>query len=434
MIYGNNNHKLRRNFLFKLHHLMKLLIAIPALNEEESIADIIERSIAARDHIISNTPLTNVDITVVSDGSTDSTVEIASKYLDSIHLIVFEKNKGYGAAIKEAWNQSDAELLSFLDADGTCDPLFFTDLCNLILETDSDIVLGSRLNKNSEMPLIRWIGNSIFAFLLSFLSSKKIKDTASGMRVVHRKSLPDIMPLPDGLHFTPAMSARAVLHEDLLIEEIDMPYREREGESKLSVWKDGIRFLKVILESSFLYRPDRILEVLSFIVLIIGVSILVLPTVHYIINGSLEEWMIYRLITGNLLGILFLILLIGAYLSKRIIRITLLKNQQPGSIETGLIYHFFSSNYPIILAIIISFLGIYLIKDSLLDRLTSGNTDEHWSRYITMSFFLSSAFLLLVSKIIDYILNLVQDRVSYLRSDLFYTYKNTSKKAKDLNL
>jgi glycosyltransferase involved in cell wall biosynthesis len=53
---------------------------------------------------------------VVSDGSTDHTVELASRYLDQINLIVFEKNRGYGAAIKEAWRTSDAKLLAFLDA------------------------------------------------------------------------------------------------------------------------------------------------------------------------------------------------------------------------------------------------------------------------------------------------------------------------------
>lgn len=71
---------------------MKLLIAIPALNEEESIDSIIRRSIEAREFIRANSPATDVAITVVSDGSTDRTVERASRYTDSIHLIVFPLN------------------------------------------------------------------------------------------------------------------------------------------------------------------------------------------------------------------------------------------------------------------------------------------------------------------------------------------------------
>jgi glycosyltransferase involved in cell wall biosynthesis len=58
---------------------MRLLIVIPALNEESSIENIIVRSLAARQVIIEKSPVTAVDITVVSDGSTDRTVEIASR-------------------------------------------------------------------------------------------------------------------------------------------------------------------------------------------------------------------------------------------------------------------------------------------------------------------------------------------------------------------
>src|SRR5580692_9300 len=141
---------------------MKLLIAIPALNEEDSIDSIIRRSIEAREYICANSPITEVEITVVSDGSTDKTVERARCYTDTINLIVFPKNRGYGAAIKEAWNQSDADLLGFLDADGTCEPKFFATLGQAVVAENADVVLGCRLNAASQMPLIRRIGNFIF--------------------------------------------------------------------------------------------------------------------------------------------------------------------------------------------------------------------------------------------------------------------------------
>src|SRR5687768_6493410 len=85
---------------------LKLLIVIPALNEEQSIEDIISRSLAAAGKIRAETPVTDVEVTVVSDGSTDGTVERARRFGDRIKLIVFEKNRGYGAAIQEAWRQS----------------------------------------------------------------------------------------------------------------------------------------------------------------------------------------------------------------------------------------------------------------------------------------------------------------------------------------
>src|SRR6266571_7484323 len=112
---------------------MKLLIAIPALNEEESIASVIQRALEARAHIIHHSAVTAVDITVVSDGSTDRTVQRALEFKGEIKCIVFPKNRGYGAAIKQAWIESDADLLGFLDADGTCDPRFFAELCRCLV-------------------------------------------------------------------------------------------------------------------------------------------------------------------------------------------------------------------------------------------------------------------------------------------------------------
>jgi len=212
---------------------MKLLIAIPALNEEDSIESIIQRSLAARGRICAGSAVRDVEITVVSDGSTDRTVELARKYEGQIKLIVFPKNRGYGAAIQEAWNNSDAELLGFLDADGTCDPNLFRALCDVLFREKADVALGCRLNRESRMPPIRRIGNFLFAGLLSALSTKWVRDTASGMRVVRRSALGNLLPLPNGMHFTPAMSAKAILSEDVKIAEIDMPYNEREGESKL---------------------------------------------------------------------------------------------------------------------------------------------------------------------------------------------------------
>ena len=241
----------------------KLLIAIPALNEEGSIEAIIERSLGAKNYIIAHSPIQDIEITVVSDGSTDRTVELARQYIDRINLIVFEKNRGYGAAIQEAWQTSDADLLGFLDADGTCEPRFFAPLAQALEEQNGDVVLGCRLNSETKMPLIRQTGNLLFAGLLTMLSGRRIRDTASGMRIVRRAAYQKLKPLPDGLHFTPAMSARALLdvRSDLKLVEVNMPYHERVGESKLRVGKDGVRFLKIILKTAAVYRPARLAAV-----------------------------------------------------------------------------------------------------------------------------------------------------------------------------
>jgi glycosyltransferase involved in cell wall biosynthesis len=164
----------------------------------------------------------NVEAIVVSDGSTDRTADIAHEVAareSAVKVIVFPVNRGYGAAIKEGFRQASGDLLSFLDADGTCDPLCFGDMCLALEDESVSLVLGSRLGAGNQMPRVRRLGNRIYAFLLGFLSGDAVTDTASGMRVLRRDALPHLDALPDGLHFTPAMSARAIM-SDLRIVEV----------------------------------------------------------------------------------------------------------------------------------------------------------------------------------------------------------------------
>ncbi len=390
---------------------MKLGIAIPALNEEDNIESIIERALAAKRYIKEHSAVTEVEVTVVSDGSTDRTVERAAKYGDLINLIVFTQNQGYGAAIKEAWQKSDADVLGFLDADGTCDPEFFAPLCNQLIDNNNDVVLGCRLNAKSEMPLLRRVGNVIFASLLSLFARSRVRDTASGMRVVRRSSLNRLFPLPDGLHFTPAMSARAMLSGALRIGEVDMPYHERVGESKLRVIKDGLRFLRVILESAFLYRPSRPLNAAALVMMASSAVLMYPPAVYYLRHHRVLEWMIYRFLVSHLLGIGAVLCVCASYLSKRIIEIALA--EEVGSRKASAWETFFRGGWFWTVNAVLAAAGGSLVLGSFLERLETGSTYEHWSRFIVMTSCFSAMAVLLVTRSLDYVLDLVRERAAY---------------------
>ena len=395
---------------------MKLLIAIPALNEEKSIQGVIQRCIAARNEIMAHSPVTEVDITVVSDGSTDRTVELASQFTDRIKLIVFKKNRGYGAAIKEAWRQSDADLLGFLDADGTCDPRFFLKLCSVVVSEKADVALGSRLSEGSEMPWVRRVGNTLFAVILSLLSGSRVRDTASGMRVVRRESLWKLLPLPEGFHFTPAMSARAILSKDVRIVEIDMPYNEREGKSKLKVGKDGIRFLKTILETSFVYRPARPLAILGLLFLTFACALMAMPIAYYLRHHAVQEWMIYRFVVSHLIGAIAFLLFSASYSCARVVQIALPESGRLGS-RIQAIARFVRSRTFWLVPLGLMAIGGLLVLPSFLELMRTGATYEHWSRFIAMSFFWSLAFILIVTRFVDYVLILLEAQVNYLRGN-----------------
>jgi len=256
--------------------------------------------LAARGSIVAESPVDEVEIIVVSDGSTDQTAETAGRF-EQVRLIVFEQNRGYGAAIKRGFAEATGELLGFLDADGTCDPRFFAELCRAIVEDRGAVAIGSRMGPQSHMPKVRRLGNRVYAWLLSALSNKGVTDTASGMRVVRRDVLERLYPLPDGLHFTPAMSARVLLDDQLTLLERPMAYDERIGRSKLKVVRDGFRFLRTILETALWWRPGRLLGAAGILCLLVST----LLAVHLLEQGLREgRWdgeMAVRLIACLLL-------------------------------------------------------------------------------------------------------------------------------------
>jgi len=234
-----------------------LSVIIPAYNEENGIADIIERVLSIKEPL-ADVGVSDLELIVVDDASKDRTAEIVASYPEVV-LIRHTVNRNYGAAIKTGFRQAKGNLLAFLDADGTYPPEAYPRLCQPILDDGADLVIGSRMTgADSEMPLVRRIGNTIFATLVSIISNRRVTDSASGQRVLRSDILSHLYPLPDGLNFTPVMSTRA-MHEHINVVEVPITYSERVGRSKLSVVHDGIRFLNTILMTALTYNPVRIM-------------------------------------------------------------------------------------------------------------------------------------------------------------------------------
>lgn len=248
-----------------------LTVVIPAYNEENGIAAIVNRVLAIKESLKS-VNVDQLELLVVNDGSKDRTAEIASQIAKNdpcLRVISHPKNRGYGAALKTGFSMACGELVGFLDADGTYPPEYFPQLCKAALE-GGDIVIGSRMmGSDSKMPVTRRIGNIFFATLLSLLGAQRVTDSASGMRVFKRSILEQIFPLPDGLNLTPVMSTRA-LHENLKVVEIPIPYSERVGRSKLSVVRDGRIFLESMIWTVLSYNPVRVFGMLGMLCLLLS--------------------------------------------------------------------------------------------------------------------------------------------------------------------
>jgi Glycosyl transferase family 2 len=279
-----------------------LSVVIPALNEEDCIQEVMARVLSVQADLRTS-GIDDLELIVVDDGSMDRTPEIVAA-TDGVRLIRHGRNGGYGAALKTGFAAARGEWVGFLDADGTYPPEYFPALCREGMAQDADIVIGSRMaGAGSEMPAVRRVGNILFANLVSLVSAHRITDSASGMRVFKKAILEQLYPLPDGLNLTPVMSTRA-LHEGLLMVEVPIPYSERQGRSKLSVVRDGMRFAQSIVWTALTYNPVRQLGMIGLaciaVALLIGGWIAALR-----LQGvtTLGPWAVFVLFAGAVLGV-----------------------------------------------------------------------------------------------------------------------------------
>ena len=169
---------------------MKIVIGIPAYNEEKNIAAILIKLKKISQHII-----------VCDDGSNDLTSKIAEG-LGAI-VIRHEKNLGYGAAIKTIFlkaQEINADVLITFDADGQHRIEDIEKVIEPIKSNMADVVIGSRfLNNNQDIPKYRKIGIKAITELTNIVGGTKITDSQSGFRAYNKKILENIKPTETGM-------------------------------------------------------------------------------------------------------------------------------------------------------------------------------------------------------------------------------------------
>jgi glycosyltransferase involved in cell wall biosynthesis len=169
---------------------MKMVIGIPAYNEEKNIASILLRLKNISEHII-----------VCDDGSTDLTSKIAEE-LGAI-VVKHTQNLGYGAAIKTIFlkaKEINADILTTFDADGQHRIEDIHKVIEPIKNNLADLVIGSRfLNNNQKIPTYRKVGIKVITELTNITGGTKITDSQSGFRSYSKKILENINPIESGM-------------------------------------------------------------------------------------------------------------------------------------------------------------------------------------------------------------------------------------------
>ena len=169
---------------------MKIVVGIPAFNEEKNIAAILVQLKNISQHII-----------VCDDGSKDLTSKIAEEL--GVIVLQHKKNLGYGAAIKTIFlkaQEINADVLITFDADGQHRIEDIKKILEPIEKNEADIVIGSRFLKNSQnIPKYRKIGIKAITELTNITGGTKITDSQSGFRAYNKKILQNIKPTDLGM-------------------------------------------------------------------------------------------------------------------------------------------------------------------------------------------------------------------------------------------
>ncbi len=205
---------------------MKVLISIPAYNEEKSIGSVI-------DEIQSVMKKTKYQyaIAVIDDGSKDKTVEIATQR--GAQVVVHPVNQGLAEAFRteiKNFLASKYDVFVHIDADGQYKA---EDIPKLVEEVSKgyDLVLGDRFSGGiEEMPFMKKLGNRAFSKVISNIIKYKVNDCQTGFRAFNRKTAQ--IPIRSTHTYTQEQIIKAV-KEKLKIKEVPTYFRRRDGESRL---------------------------------------------------------------------------------------------------------------------------------------------------------------------------------------------------------
>ena len=160
---------------------MKILVIIPAYNEEATIKNVIQRI---------KLKMPQADILVVNDGSKDNTSRKAKTA--GAKVIDLPYNLGIGGAMQTGYlyaKENGYDIAVQVDGDGQHDPSYIKELIEPIINNSADVVVGSRYisKTNYKSSVFRRMGMIFFSFLVSTLTNQKFKDTTSGFRAVNKE-------------------------------------------------------------------------------------------------------------------------------------------------------------------------------------------------------------------------------------------------------
>jgi len=226
---------------------MKLSVVIPCYNEKELLPQLLSH--------VKGAPVSDKEIILVDDGSTDGTTEIIKNSIekDVSRVIYHPVNMGKGAAIRSGLNAVTGDIVLIQDADLEYDPAEYPKLIAPILEGKADVVFGSRfMGRGPHRVHTFWhyVGNKFLTILSNMFTNLNLTDMETCFKVFRTEVIKNITIQQNGFGIEPELTAKAA-KTHCRIYEVGISYYGRSyGEGKKITWKDGIKALYVIVRYS----------------------------------------------------------------------------------------------------------------------------------------------------------------------------------------
>ncbi len=212
-------------------------VVVPALNEEESIGWVIE-----------NIPDWVSEIVLVDGLSVDGTELVVTDRRSDV-VIVHQRTRGKGAALRAGFAAATGDIIVMIDADGSTDPREMGRFVDALV-AGADFVKGSRNLKGGgsvDFTLLRHLGNLGFVYAANLLFGAKFTDLCYGYCAFWTEDLHRLALTADGFEIEMELILSAIKTGLSIAEVPSMELERRAGDSNLNAWKDGKRVLKTMI-------------------------------------------------------------------------------------------------------------------------------------------------------------------------------------------
>jgi len=253
--------------------LDKIAVLIPCYNEEKTIGKVVRDAKAA---------LPDATIYVYNNNSKDRTAEIAA---EAGAIVRNEYMQGKGNVIRRMFREIDALVYVMVDGDDTYPMESAPEMVDLVLNHNSDMVVGDRLSstyyQENKRPFHNF-GNNLVRGSINKLFKCNVRDIMTGFRAFSYEFVKTFPVLSKGFEIETEMTIHAV-YNNMQIDNVVIDYRDRpEGSvSKLNTYADGFKVLKTIARLYRSYKPFGFFMIVAVILAALSVGFFIPILMEY---------------------------------------------------------------------------------------------------------------------------------------------------------